>query len=296
MRTVLRLFGFLKKYWRRVILTYVCLIAATVFSLAIPELIKRAIDQGISLDLETGQMSGDQQVLLIAGLSILGASVLRGLFGFGQTYLGEFIGQGVAYDIRNMLYDRIQRLSFSFHDKAQTGQLMSRATQDVEAVRMFVSMGALRMAFIFATFFGICALLFSMNWTLALITLAAMPPVAYWGIRLGRRLRPVWTDIQEGIARMGIHLQENLSGVKVVRAFSREPYEMEGFRQKARQYYEDSLLSSKIQAFNMPLMAFVFTLASAVVIWYGGREVVEGRLTPGELTQFYFYMAMMIMP
>ena len=296
MLTVLRLLGFLKKYRRRVILTYVCLIAATVFSLGIPELIKRAIDQGISLDLETGQMSGDQQVLLIAGLSILGASVLRGLFGFGQTYLGEFIGQGVAYDIRNMLYDRIQRLSFAFHDKAQTGQLMSRATQDVEAVRMFVSMGALRMAFIFATFIGICALLFSMNWTLALITLAAMPPVAYWGIRLGRRLRPVWTDIQEGIARLGIHLQENLSGVKVVRAFSREPYEMEGFREKAREYYEVSLLSSKIQAFNMPLMAFVFTLASAIVIWYGGREVVEGRLTPGELTQFYFYMAMMIMP
>ena len=296
MRTVVRLFGFLKKYWLWVVLTYVCLLVSTGFSLGIPELIKRAIDQGISLDLQTGGMTGDQQVLLIAGLSILGASLLRGLFGFGQTYLGEFIGQRVAYDIRNMLYDRIQRLSFAFHDKAQTGQLMSRATQDVEAVRMFVSMGALRMAFIFATFFGICALLFSMNWTLALITIAAMPPVAYWGIRLGRRLRPIWTDIQEGIARMGIHLQENLSGVKVVRAFSREPYEIEGFRQKARQYYDDSILSSKIQAFNMPLMAFVFTLASAVVIWYGGREVVEGRLTPGELTQFYFYMAMMIMP
>ena len=296
MRTVLRLFGFLKRYWLRVVLTYVCLLASTGFSLGIPELIKRAIDQGISLDLQTGATSGDQQVLLIAGLSILGASLLRGLFGFGQTYLGEFIGQRVAYDIRNMLYDRIQRLSFAFHDKAQTGQLMSRATQDVEAVHTFVSMGALRMAFIVATFVGICILLFSMNWTLSLITIAAMPPVAYWGIRLGRRLRPVWTDIQEGIARMGIHLQENLSGVKVVRAFSREPYEIEGFRQKARQYYDDSILSSKIQAFNMPLMAFVFTLTSAVVIWYGGREVVGGRLTPGELTQFYFYMAMMVMP
>ena len=296
MRTVLRLIRFLKKYWYWVILAYVCLIAATVFSLGIPELIKRAIDQGISLDLQTGQMTGDQQFLLFAGLAIVGASLMRGLFGFGQNYLGEFIGQRVAYDIRNRLYDRIQRLSFAFHDTAQTGQLMSRATQDVEAVRMFVSMGALRMVYVAAIFIGICALLFSMSWTLALITLAAMPPVAYWAIRLGRKLRPIWTDIQEGIAKMGIHLQENLSGVNVVRTFSREPYEIEGFRQKARQYYEDGILASKIQAFNMPLMAFIFTLVSGLVIWYGGREVVGGRLTPGELTQFYFYLAMMMMP
>jgi len=296
MRTVLRLIRFLKKYWYWVILTYVCLGAATAFSLGIPELIKRAIDRGISLDLQTGQMSGDQQYLLFAGLAIVGASLLRGLFSFGQTYLGEFISQRVAYDIRNRLYDRIQRLSFAFHDKAQTGQLMSRATQDVEAVRFFISIGALRMLWIIATFIGICAILFSMNWTLALITLAAMPPVAYWAIKLGRRLRPIWTDIQEGIAKMGIHLQENLSGVNVVRAFSREPYEIEGFRQKASQYYDDGILSSKIMAFNMPLMAFIFTLVSGLVIWYGGREVVAGRLTPGELTQFYFYLAMMMMP
>jgi len=296
MRTIVRLFGFLKKYWPWVVLTYLCLFASTGFSLGIPELIKRAIDRGISLDLQTGQITGDQQFLLIAGLSIVGASLLRGLFSFGQQYLGEFIGQRVAYDIRNMLYDRIQRLSFAFHDKAQTGQLMSRATQDVEAVRMFVSMGALRVAYIAATFIGICALLFSMNWTLALIALAAVPPAAYWAVRMGRKLRPIWTDIQEGIARMGIHLQENLSGVKVVRAFSRERYEMEGFRQKARQYYEDGMMSSRIQAFAMPLMAFIFTLVSALIIWYGGSEVVGGRLTPGELTQFYFYLAMMVMP
>jgi ABC-type multidrug transport system fused ATPase/permease subunit len=296
MRTVLRLSRFLKKYWYWVILAYVCLFASTGFSLGIPELIKRAIDRGISLDLQTGQIFGDQQFLLFAGLAIVGASLLRGMFSFGQTYLGEFISQRIAYDIRNRLYDRIQRLSFAFHDKAQTGQLMSRATQDVEAVRIFISIGALRILFIAATFIGICSLLFSMNWTLALITLAAMPPVSYWAVRLGRRLRPIWTDIQEDIAKLGIHLQENLSGVNVVRAFSREPYEIEGFRKKASQYYDDGILSSKIQAFNMPLMAFIFTLISGLVIWYGGREVVGGRLTPGELTQFYFYLAMMIMP
>jgi len=296
MRTILRLIRFLNKYWYWVILAYICLFATIGFSLGIPYLVKRAIDEGISLDLETGQISGDQQFLLYAGIAIIGASILRGVFAFGQTYLQEFIGQKIAYDIRNLLYDRIQRLSYAFHDRAQTGQLMSRATQDVEAVRMFVSMGALRLVYILVLVIAICVLLFSMNWTLAIITLSCIPPLTYWAFRFGRRLRPIWTDIQEGIARLGIHLQENLSGVQVVRAFSREAYEMSQFRKKARQLYEDSLLSGKIHAFNMPLMAFIFTLASGIVIWYGGREVVGGRLTPGELTQFYFYLAMLMMP
>jgi len=296
MRTIFRLPRFLNKYWLWVILAYICLFASIAASRVVPELIKRAIDQGISLNMETGQISGDQQILLFAGLAIIGASILRGLFGYGHTYLGEFIGQKIAYDIRNLLYDRIQRLSFAFHDKAQTGQLMSRATQDVEAVRMFISMGALRMVMILATFITICILLFSMNWTLALITLACIPPLSYWAIRFGKRLRPIWTGIQEGIAKLGIHLQENLSGIQVVRAFSREDYEMERFREKAGQLYNISLLSSKIQASNMPLMAFILTLASGIVIWCGGREVIEGRLTTGELTQFYFYLAMLMGP
>jgi len=296
MRTILRLIRFLNKYWYWVILAYICLFASIGFSLGIPYLVKRAIDEGISLDLNTGQISGDQQFLLIAGLAIVGASILRGVFAFGQTYLQEFIGQKIAYDIRNLLYDRIQRLSYAFHDRAQTGQLMSRATQDVEAVRMFVSMGALRMVQILVLLIGICVLLFSMNWTLAFITLSCIPPLTYWAYRFGKRLRPIWTNIQEGIARLGIHLQENLSGVQVVRAFSREGYEMTKFKEKAKQLYEDSLLSGKVHAFNMPLMAFIFTLASGIVIWYGGREVVGGRLTPGELTQFYFYLAMLMMP
>jgi len=296
MRILIRLTSFLKKYWQWVLFAYVCLFASTAFSLGIPELIKRAIDTGISIDFQTGEITGDQQFLIFVGLAIVGASLLRGAFSFGYTYLGEFIGQRVAYDIRNLLYDRIQRLSFAFHDKAQTGQLMSRATQDVEGVRFFISMGALRTVFIVVMFGGICGLLFSMNWKLALISLACMPFVAYRASWIGMKLRPIWTNIQEGIARLGILLQENLSGVKVVRAFSRDQYEKDKFKASATTLYEDSLMSSKLQAFNIPLMGFMFTLASALIILFGGIEVVGGRLTAGELTQFYFYLAMMMMP
>ena len=296
MRTIIRLLGLLKKYWKWAAIAYICLLMTTVFALGVPELVKRAIDTGISFDFQTGEITGNQTVLIIAGVGIAVASLLRGGFGFGQTYLSEFIGQRVAYDLRNLLYDRIQRLSFAFHDKAQTGQLMSRATQDVEAVRFFVSMGILRTAYIAFIFIGICVMLFLMNWQLTLISLACMPVVAYRAITIGSKLRPIWTNIQEGIAKLGTLLQENLSGVKVVKAFSHEQYESAKFKEEARSLYEDSLLSSKIQAFNTPLMTFLFVLASGLIIWFGGREVVAGELTAGELTQFYFYVAMMLMP
>jgi ABC-type multidrug transport system fused ATPase/permease subunit len=286
----------LTKYWKWVVVAYVCLIISTAFSLGIPELVKRAIDTGISFDFQTGEITGSQTILITAGIAIVGASVLRGGFGFGQQYLSEFIGQRIAYDLRNRLYDRIQRLSFAFHDKAQTGQLMSRATQDVEAVRFFVSMGFLRSAYVAVMFIGICIMLFLMNWKLAFISIACMPVVAYQATRVGLRLRPIWMSIQQGIARLGILLQENLSGVKVVKAFSRQKYESAKFGEEARELYEVSLLSAKIQAFNTPLMSFLFVIASGLMLWYGGREVVAGSLTAGEITQFYFYLTMMIMP
>ena len=296
MRTLLRLFGLVRKYWKWVVVAYICLVMATIFSLGIPELIKRAIDVGVSINFQTGQIAGNRTFLILAGVGIVIASLLRGGFSFGQTYLSELVGQRVAYDLRNLLYDRIQRLSFAFHDKAQTGQLMSRATQDVEAIRFFVSIGSIRTLFIIATLVGICTILAMINWQLTLISLACLPIVAYRAATIGMKLRPIWMNIQEGIAKLGIILQENLSGVKVVKAFSHERYESAKFREQAARLYEDSLLSSKIQAFNTPLMTFVFVLASGLIIWYGGREVIAGRLTAGELTQFYFYLAMLVMP
>ncbi len=296
MRVLIRLLGLVRKYWKWILLAYICLIMTSVFALGIPELVKRAIDTGIAINLQTGEITGDQKVLLFAGLAIVGAGLLRGGFAFGQAYLSEFIGQRVAYDIRNRFYDHIQRLSYAFHDKAQTGQLMSRATQDVEAVRFLVSIGLLRAISIIFIFVSICVILFWMNRQLALISLACMPLVSFWAIRMGGKLRPIWMNIQEGIARLGIILQENLSGVTVVRAFSRERYESAKFEKGARRLYHEALLSSKIRAFNIPLLTFVFILSSGLIIWYGGKEVMEGGLTLGEFIQFYFYLTMMIMP
>ncbi len=296
MRILIRLLGFLKQYWRRVLFAYVCLFASIAFALGVPELIKRAIDTGISVDFQTGQITGNQAFLIFAGLLIVGVSLFRGGFAFGQTYLGEFISQRVAYDIRNLIYDRIQRLSFAFHDKAQTGQLMSRATQDVEAVRIFVSVGVLRVVSMVVMFVAICVILFLMNWQLALISLVCMPPIGYLAYTRGVTLRPIWMSIQQGIAVLGTVLQENLSGGRVVRAFSREQHESDKFEGEARKLYGHSLRAARIMAINTPLMTLLFTVASGLILWYGGREVVGGRLTTGELSQFYLYVAMLGMP
>ena len=296
MRIIIRLLGFLKKYWKRVTLAYVCLFLSVGFSLGMPELVKQAIDTGIGFDSQTLEMSGSKSLLIWLGIAILIVAALRGVFAFGQTYLGEYISQRVAYDIRNLFYDRVQRLSFAFHDTAQTGQLMTRATQDVEAVRFFISMGGLRILYVFVTFAGICALLFIMNWRLALISVACMPVIGYMAARVGARLRPIWTYVQEGIAELGTILQENLSGVKVVKAFTQEKHESDKFQRQATKLYDDNITASKIRAFNMPLMSFILVLASGIIVWFGGQEILAGRLTGGELIQFYLYLAMMAMP
>jgi len=296
MRIILRLFGLLKSYWKWVALTYLFMIISTGFSLAVPEFLKRALDSGITIDAQTGQVEVFTRLLVYFGLAIIGVSILRAVFAFGQTYLSEYVGQKIAFDLRNRLYDRIQRLSFAFHDRAQTGQLMSRATQDVEAVRFFAAMGFIRIVYIFTIFFGILGILFFMNWSLTLVSLTCLPPVVFIAVKIGITLRPLWTRIQQEMATMTIVLQENLSGVRVVKAFSKAHYETQKFQKEVLKLYDDSLFSARIQAWSGPLMTFLFTVSSGLIIWWGGREVIAGTLTKGELTQFYFYVAMMVMP
>jgi len=288
MRALLRVLGFLKKYWLWVIVTYVCLLAGVGFQTAVPQVLRMVIDTGIA--------KGEQGFLILAGVAVLAVSALRGAFAYGQTYLGEFLSQKVAYDLRNAIYDRLQRLSYAYHDKQQTGQLMSRATADVEAVRGFVSMASLRMVYNIVLFSVVLYLLLSMNWKLALVSFLCFPFIFYRAVLVGRRLRPIWMTIQQGIAALGTILQENLSGVRVVKAFSLEGRESAKFRDKATELYERNLETTRQNAFNMPLMTFLTTVCTGLILWYGGREVLGGNLTVGELVAFNSYLPMLDMP
>lgn len=294
----LRLLTFLRPYKKRTALTFLAVLGASAFVLAIPQLIRWAINFGLGAKVEGGHLvtDGNTQTLIIASLAVVGAAALRGVFTFLQTYLGEWISQRVAYDVRNRIYDRLQRLSYAYHDRQQTGQLMSRATQDVEAVRWFIHMGVLRFGYILLLLSAILVLMAVTNWKLTLVVWAFLPFIAWRSTVMALSLRPLWMKIQEGLARLTTVLQEALTGARVVKAFARERYEGEKFRREAEALFADSYRSGRIQAFNSPMMTGFWLAAIAATLWFGGREVINGNLNIGELAAFLLYLAILNMP
>jgi ATP-binding cassette subfamily B protein len=250
------------------------------------------LGNGIDTVLNAGRASA----LIIAAGVILGSSALRGITGYGNRYFTQVISQRVAYDIRNKLYDHLQSLSFAYFDKAQTGQLMSRATVDIEATRIFISMGLLQILQTTFLTVGISWLLISLDWRLALMTLAFVPLMAYRAVTTSNRLRPVWLKVQQLIASLGTTLQESLTGIRIVKSFAQEKAEDKKFADDAKKLYDTQIDAARIVAFNTPLMVFLIGAPTALVLWYGGRQVIAGNLTVGGIVQFIMYLGMLAMP
>lgn len=288
MTILLRQLAFLKKYKLRFVLAYVCLFGTAGFSMATPWLVKTAIDLGLG--------AGDGGVLMVSALLIVAAAAMRGAFAFGQTYLGEYLSQAVAYDLRNAIYDRLQRLSYAYHDRQQTGQLMSRATADVEAVRMFIFQGTLRMVYTLVLFLAACYLMITLNWQLTLLVFALLPVIAWRAITTSTQLRPQWRKIQDSIASSGTVLQENFSGIRVVKAFAREDFESAKFKEEADDLRDLNLGTNRMQAFNTALMSFMQAVLVGVILWFGGHQVIDGHLSLGGLVAFVGYLALLNMP
>ncbi|MCH8283171.1 MAG: ABC transporter ATP-binding protein [Chloroflexi bacterium] len=288
MRILWRILGFLKPHKKLVLAAYVSLIGSSLLYLALPRLVGESIDQVLD--------QGDFSFLVYAGAAIVGLTLIRAVFAYFESYLREALSQLVAYGIRNAMYDHLQRMSFAYHDKQQTGQLMSRATADVENIRWFVSLAVVRMSYLIFLVGGVGTVMLLTNWALALVTMAFIPVLILRGAIIGRRLRVVWLRAQERTGELTTILQESLSGIKVVKAFDRQDHEGRKFSGKAGQLADEHLRVARIQASNMPMMTFLFTAVTGLVLWFGGREVIAGRLSPGELTQFILYLAMLQMP
>jgi ATP-binding cassette, subfamily B, bacterial len=288
MRIFWRMAALFWKYRRRAILAYFCLFAGVGLAMVIPRLTGQAIDQALS--------STQRSALVVTALLIVGAGVLRSIVSYWQTYLSEYLSQKVAYDLRNQFYNHLQRLSYAFHDHAQTGQLMSRATADVEGVRSFVGFALLRGVYFFILLIAIPVVLFTLDWRLALISLCVLPLISLRTIAINRRLRVLWTEIQQGLGALGTVIEENIVGAKVVRAFAREKFESLKFRKQAEYIYDREITANNLLASNSPLMSFALLLALAAILWYGGRQVIGGTLTQGELAQFLLYLVMLEMP
>jgi len=294
----LRLLAFLGPYKRRTALAAFCVFASGAAMVAMPQLLRWAIDYGLAIEEQGDELvaTGEKRYLVIAGLAIVGAAVVRGGFAFGQTYLGEWLSQRVAYDIRNKIYDRLQRLSYAYHDQQQTGQLMSRATQDVEAVRWFIAMGVLRGFYIVALLVAVLVLMATSNWKLTLVVWAFLPFIAWRSTVMALTLRPIWTRVQDNLARLTTVLQEALTGARVVKAFGREAHEEAKFRVEAEAIFRDSFDSSRVQATNGPMMSGMWLAATAATLWVGGREIAHNNLELGELTAFLLYLTILQMP
>ena len=288
MGTWLRILGYLRPYRKSVAAAYVALIGATALFLALPFLIGESIDRIVEAD--------DRVTLVIIGALLVGVAALRGVFSYFETYLREKLAQLVSYDMRNQIFAHLQRLSFAYHDRQQTGQLMSRATADVEAIRWFINLGVLRMSYLALLVIGVSVLLLTIDWQLALMSLSFVPFIMVRGWSLSRTLRGIWTRAQEYMGELGMLLQESLSGVKVVKVFTAEGREEAKFAGKARDLYEENLAAVRVQATNTPVLVFTFAALTVFILWFGGHRVIDGGMTPGDLTKFILYMAMLQMP
>jgi len=271
--------------------------ATAVTSLFIPRLLGNGVDDALTL-IEGGAASrGDiESLLLRTALLVILVSLLRGTTGFAQMFLGETLSQRVSNRLRMLYFDKLQVLSFSFHDRVHTGQLMSRGLSDIEGVRMFVQSGLVQIVRVFVVLVAAGVFMAQIDLQLAFLSLSFVPFLAYRSARLRLQLRVVWKEIQDALGDLTTTMQENLAGIRVVRAFSAQKYEEEKFDVTAREVVDLRMSAARTHARGGGSISFAFLVAWAIVLWVGGEKVIDGTLTIGELTQFFFYLALLRFP
>jgi ATP-binding cassette subfamily B multidrug efflux pump len=283
-----RALGYLRRYWLLAAGAFLGLVISTAARLSIPRLTQSIIDDGIA--------AGRIDVVVWAAVGTVGLAVAGSLFSFLQGVLSARTAQGIAYDLRNQLYVKIQSLSFSYHDRAQTGQLLTRATSDVDLVRMFVGMGFIQLLSAVLMMVGSIVLLFATDWQLALIVLVLVPlTFGVFGL-FASKARPLFAQIQQRLADLNTVLQENLAGVRVVKAFAREAYEAQRYARANQNLFDLNLVVGRLFAFAMPLIFLIANLALLAVYWIGGYQAIAGSLSVGRLVAFANYMLMAFFP
>jgi len=299
MRILLRIIKMAWRYRLRLALSYMSFFAAIGFALLVPHLFGESIDRLVRFNPSDGHivlLALDTQVLVTMALALLGASVLRGCADFARNYTSDSLSQKVSYDLRNLLYDKLQHLSFAFHDNEHTGNLMSKATADIEQVRRFVNLGLVRSLDVAVRLIAVTCILAFLNWKLALIVLAFVPCSVLQSTLVLRKLRAMWLHVQEIMGESVTILQENLVGIHVVKAFAAETYEQQKYERKAQELRVHYFQSERLQEINGAWMTLYFTCTVGLILWFGGWEVMHGRLTAGGLSQFILYMNQLAFP
>jgi ATP-binding cassette subfamily B protein len=288
LRVALRIFSFVRPYWRRVIVLYTALFAALGIQLAIPLVLAEAIDDGI--------VARDAALLARAALLIVGLTLLQGVFTFVRAYVVQALAEQVAFDLRNELYAHLQRLPFAFYDRAQTGQLMSRATEDINNIRQMLVMSMRALVLAIGTLLAVTVILFRGDARLAALALAPLPFLVWYSVRFGIAIRPMFFKVQQQFGVMTTALQENVSGFRVVRAFAQEQAESARFEAELEELFERNMRAAKRWSFAYPMTLLMSGLGLAAVLWFGGYQVIVGALSIGTLVAFSRYLTLLNEP
>ncbi len=285
---ILRCLGYLRPYGRLIAGAYLALLGINALAVTIPQFIRWIVDQGI----------GGQDLRLLGGsvLGLLGLTLVKGGLTFFQGRWTETAAQGVAYDLRNAIHRKLAALSFSYHDRTETGQLLSRAVQDVDRIRFLTGRAFLRLTDGAVLLLGTAVMLISMNPRLALLALCTMPLLGYRAFHFGRRLRPLSLAIQQQLAVLTTRLEQNLRGARVVKAFAQEEAETARFDRQNDRWFDLSARSARLEAFNEPLIDLIANVGTVFIIGYGGWLVIHSQLTLGELVAFSTYLAQLVQP
>jgi ATP-binding cassette, subfamily B, multidrug efflux pump len=304
-----RAIRYIGRYRDLAFVAYGSLFVATAAQLMVPQLVQGIIDTlvGSFTGAPTTGVArfiaglpaarGDAaRALVLAMLAITVFAVVRALSSFGQGYNAERISQNVAFDFRNELYAKIQRLSFSYHDRNQTGQLMIRATDDVEKVRLFLGQGLVMAVQAYVLLLATLVVLWVTNHTLTLVILPILPIAFLVFFGFGAIAQPLFIQVQIRISALNTVLQENVAGLKVVRAFARESYEKGRFTTTADNLLAQQLQVARVFSFLFPFIFLISNLGQAVVLYFGGRQIIDGTLTLGEWQKFSLYLAYLFFP
>ncbi|MDF2702748.1 MAG: Lipid export ATP-binding/permease protein MsbA [Rubrobacteraceae bacterium] len=279
---------YLRSYRAEASAAFVALLLASAASLTAPQLIRIAIDGGVA--------PRRLNVILLAVGGLVVAAMLRGLFTFLQGYLAERASQGVAYDLRNDLFAKIERLGFAYYDRIETGQLVTRLTSDVEQIRTFAGSGAVQLAAAVVMLFGTTTLLVLIDPQLALLALSIVPVIFVILLRFVRRIGPLFRQVQQTLGRLNSVLQEDLAGIRVIRTFVREDHEVARYRSVNDELLDKNLKTVRTFSNNFPFVFLLANVGTLIIVLFGGLQVMGGRLTIGELVAFNTYLGFLLFP
>ena len=273
------------------------ILAAAFFQLEIPGYVKEAVDGAFGL---IGKVTVAPDVasdaLFAVALLLLGASILRGAFTLVHNYCGETLGHHLSYRLRLAFYQKLQHLNFSFHDSVHTGELITRGMLDLEGVRSFMNTGPLRVLLLAVLIGGGAYYMLSTDLVLGAISLSFVPFVAWRSTTVRLRLRELWFALQDRMGVLGRIMDENLTGIRVVRAFGAEPYELDKYDVASDQASELAAHRIRVRVSSTTAMNFAFFISMGLVLWIGGLEVIDGKMTVGTLTEFLTFMTILQQP